>query len=50
MKHVDKLQTTKEEIKVLENLIKDLYIKQRELMKAHGQQSWWDFFLELLGY
>lgn len=46
----DKLIVTEEEIKVLENIIKELYIKKRQLLKDKGQQTWWDYFLELLGY
>ena len=46
----DKLWTTNEEINVLEKLLEELYRKQRELLKNKGNQSWWDYLLELIGY
>ena len=50
MNNNDKLWTTNEEIKVLEKLLEELYRKQRELLKNKGNQSWWDYLLELIGY
>lgn len=46
----DTLVVTLEEIKVLENLIQNLYIKRRILLKDRGEQTWWDYILEWLGY
>ena len=46
----NKLWTTNEEINVLEKLLEELYRKQRELLKNKGNQSWWDYLLELIGY
>lgn len=50
MNNNDKLWTTNEEINVLEKLLEELYRKQRELLKNKGNQSWWDYLLELIGY
>ena len=50
MNNNEKLWSTKEEIKILENLIEELYKKQRELLKKDGKQGWWDYILELIGY
>ena len=46
----DILNVTLEEIKVLEILIRGLYSKRRLLLKNRGEQSWWDYFMEWLGY
>lgn len=46
----DNIHDTNMEISVLENLLQDAYLKRRDIMKQKGLQTWWDFFLEWMGY
>jgi len=44
------LWATEEEINILLKMVEKLYEKKREIIKNKGQQGWWDYFLEWLGY
>jgi len=49
-KEEDYLYYTRQEITVLENMLNDLKIRERIILKGKNQQGWLDYILEWLGY
>jgi hypothetical protein len=49
-KDEDYLYYTRQEIIVLENMLNDLKIRERYMLKEKNQQGWLDYILEWLGY
>lgn len=49
-KDEDYLYYTRQEITVLENMLNDLKIRERYILKKKNQQGWLDYILEWLGY
>lgn len=45
----DKFYIAKEEIKALERLLMEARQRQRDLLKKHDKQDWWDWLCELVG-
>ena len=46
----DELAQTEEEIKELERLCWEARLIYRTILKRRQQQSWWDWFFEIIGY
>jgi len=46
----DELAQTEEEIKELERLCWEARLRYRTILKSRQQQSWWDWFFEIIGY
>tara|TARA_B100001769_G_C22089486_1_gene587523 strand:+ start:291 stop:446 length:156 start_codon:yes stop_codon:yes gene_type:complete len=46
----DELAQTEEEIKELERLCWEARLRYRTILKRRQQQSWWDWFFEIIGY
>ena len=46
----DKLTIVKDEIYHLERLLNEAYLRRRRILKSDGQQTWYDWFWELIGY
>ena len=47
---IDELKNIQIEKMELERLLKDVKIKERELMKKRGEQGWYDYILEIFGF
>ena len=47
---LDELTNIQIEKMELERLLKDVKIKERELIKKRGEQSWYDYILEIFGF
>ena len=47
---LDELAQTEEELKELERLCWEARLRYREILKKRLQQSWWDWFCEMVGY
>ena len=45
----DELAQTEEEIKELERLCWEARLRYRTILKRRQQQSWWDWFFEIIG-
>jgi len=46
----DKLTIVKDEIWHLERLLNEANVRERNLLKRRGEQTWYDWVCELLGY
>ena len=46
----DELAQTEEEIRELERLCWEARLRYRRIIKQRELQSWWDWFLEMVGY
>lgn len=46
----DKMTIVKEEIWHLERLLNNAHMRKRFIMKKTGEQSWWDWICEFVGY
>ncbi|GAG19317.1 unnamed protein product [marine sediment metagenome] len=46
----DKLTIVKDEIYHLELILNDAYLRKRRILKNDGEQSWYDWLLEWIGY
>lgn len=49
-KDEDYLYYTRQEITVLENMLYNLKMRERIILKEKNQQGWLDYILEWLGY
>ena len=47
---LDELAQTEEELKELERLCWEARLRYREILIIRLQQSWWDWFCEMVGY
>lgn len=49
-KDEDYLYYTRQEITVLENMLYNLKLRERNILKEKNKQGWLDYILEWLGY
>ena len=46
----DELRDAEDEVKVLENLLNEAWLRRRNILKKKGIQGWWDWLWEIVGY
>ena len=46
----DELMDATDEIRELERLLNEAWLRKRIILKKKGLQGWWDWFLEYIGY
>ena len=46
----DELRDAEDEVKVLEYLLNEAWLRRRNILKKKGLQGWWDWLWERIGY
>lgn len=48
--HRDELVNAEDEIKELERLLNEAFLRKRTILKKRAIQGWWDWIMEIIGY
>jgi hypothetical protein len=46
----DELMEAQDEVRELERLLNEAWLRRRNLLKKKSMQGWWDWVLEFIGY
>ena len=49
MIHRDELVNAHDEIKELERLLNEAFLRKRTILKKRALQGWWDWLMEIIG-
>lgn len=46
----DELMEAQDEVRILEGLLNEAWLRRRNILKKKAMQGWWDWMLEFIGY
>ncbi len=46
----DELMEAQDEVRELERLLNEAWLRRRNILKRKSMQGWWDWVLEFIGY